>query len=371
MADTNATESAVMQVEPKKVREVATERQLCRVRFSPCGKFLFGGGYDGLVRRWNFSAEEPIELAPLTGHHGWVQQIEFSADGRTMFSADSWGQLCAWPYQAEQPEPLWKNETAHDGWIYDFSLTADGQRIATAGRDGLVKVWSAADGKLLHELPRHEHQLCRVAIHPDGKSVVSSDLFGTLRHYEVETGKLVRERTFEKLHFYKRIQDVPGIYILRFHDDGRTLLCGGGEPNTTGRQFAVPTLHFVNWESFEPTTTRQFGAARFGFIYDVAWHPDGWFALVTSGTPGAGQLVLARPEDEKPFFSSTKFANCHSVVFNPAGTQIIVADTNRSSQGNGAVRNKDGTYRGNTSPLYVFDLASASADDTGKAAKKG
>ncbi|MCA9118261.1 MAG: hypothetical protein KDA79_24485, partial [Planctomycetaceae bacterium] len=305
---------------------------------------------------------EPAELPPLTGHGGWVQQVEFSPDGKTVFSLDSWGQLCAWPYEAEQPQPVWKNDTAHDGWIFDLSLSADGQRLATVGRDGFVRVWSAGDGKLVRELPRHEHQLCRVALHPDGLSLVSGDLFGTLRHFDLKTGELVRERTYEKLHYYQRIQDVPGIYVLEFHDEGRTLLCGGGQPTKTGNHFGVPTLHLVDWKTFEPTTTRHYGEDRFGFVFDLAWHPDGYFAMVTSGAPGAGQFLLARPEDEKPFFTSTKFANCHSIALSPTGTEVIVAATNKGHQGNGAVRNKDGTYRGNTSPLHVFSLAPPAED---------
>ena len=49
-------------------------------------------------------------------------------------------------------------------------------------------------------------------------------------------------------------------------------------------------------------------------------------------------------------------ANCHSLAFDPATNRCIVAATNRNSQGNGAVRDKEGAYVGNTSPLTVFEL---------------
>ncbi|MDA1015068.1 MAG: hypothetical protein O3A00_11535, partial [Planctomycetota bacterium] len=196
-------------IEVKQLRKIDTDRQVCRIRFSPCGKFLFGGGYDSIIRRWDMSTDEAIPLESIAGHRGWVQSVIFSPDGETLFSVDSWGQLAAWPYQDKQPQPKWKVDAAHDGWIRDVAVSRDGKMIATAGRDRFVRIWSAIDGKAIAEFPRHEHDLCRVAIHPDGQSVVSGDLHGTIRHFEIASKTCVREAKFEKMHLYDRIQDVP------------------------------------------------------------------------------------------------------------------------------------------------------------------
>ncbi|MDP7017732.1 MAG: hypothetical protein QGG36_18145 [Pirellulaceae bacterium] len=60
-------------LEPREAFVIKCDRQLNVTRFSPCGKFLFGGGYDATIRRWDITGEEPRDLARIEGHHGWVQ----------------------------------------------------------------------------------------------------------------------------------------------------------------------------------------------------------------------------------------------------------------------------------------------------------
>ena len=341
----------------REIRKIQPERQTCRIRISPCGQFLFGGCYDGLIRRWDITVDEPQELDAIPGHKGWVQSVEFSPDGETLFSVDSWGKLAAWPYRDEKPDARWQVETAHDGWIRAVAVSADGSLVATTGRDRFVRVWSAKDGKLVREFPRQEHDLFQVAIHPDGKSVVCADLFGTLKQFNIETGNCDRELKLEEMHYYERIQDVPGVYVLEFDESGETLICAGGQPTRTGNHQGIPTLNLIDWEKFEVRTNRTYGVANDGFIFDLAWHKDGYFAAVTSGNPGAGQFLLMRPEEDKAFFLEKKMSNVHSLALHPDQKTVIVAATNRNSQGNGAVRTKDGAYVANTSPLHVFELA--------------
>lgn len=353
-------DTAAPKFEPKEVKKIDTDRQVCLIRFSPCGQFLFGGGYDSLIRRWDVTVEEPQLLDPLAGHRGWVQKIDFAPQGEVLYSVDSWGQLCAWPYRDEAALPIWSVEAAHDGWIRDLAVSADGSMLATAGRDGFVRVWSAKDGSLIKELPQNEHDIRAVAIHPNGKSIVYGDLMGRIQHQDLASGKLVREITFEKMHYYDRIQDVPGIYVLQFDEKGEILICAGGEPLSNTNHQGIPVLHQIAWASLETKRTQTFGAAKDGHIFDLAWHRDGYFAAVTSGNPGSGQFLLVRPDEDEPFFNFTKLSNCHTLALHPDGKKVVVAATNRNSQGNGAVRDKEGSYVGNSSPLHVFSLEAAS-----------
>ena len=78
----------------------------------------------------------------------------------------------------EKPQAVWKNPTAHDGWIHGLAVSPDGRLVATCGQDGLVRLWSAADGKLHKELSGHDAAVFRVQFHPGGESLVSGDLKG-------------------------------------------------------------------------------------------------------------------------------------------------------------------------------------------------
>jgi len=342
--------------EAKETRKIDTDRQVCLIRFSPEGRYLFGGGYDSTIRRWDFSIEEPKLLEPINGHKGWVQDIEFSPDGKFLYSVDSWGQLSAWPIADEITKSAWSVAQAHDGWIRDVAASRDGKLVATVGHDRFTRVWSALDGKLVNKLPRQEFDVFKVAFHPNGKTLVTADLMGKLSEWDLESEKLARTTMFEKFHYYDRIQDVHGIHVLEFDKAGDTLICAGGEPTRTTNHLGIPTLKAIDWKTLDVKHRLQFGKDREGYIFDLARHADGYYLAVTSGTPGAGQFLIFELGDAESQFTYTKMSNCHSIALHPSGKTAVVSATNRNSQGNGAVRNKEGKYLGNSSPLHEFEL---------------
>src|SRR6185295_6620559 len=104
--------------EPKELKALTTEQQLCSVRFSPCGKFLAAGDYNGRVRRWDATGDDLTAIEPLAGHGGFVDGLGFNPQGTWLYTADSWGRLRAWPYAEPTPQPKWDLPEAHDGWIH-------------------------------------------------------------------------------------------------------------------------------------------------------------------------------------------------------------------------------------------------------------
>jgi sugar lactone lactonase YvrE len=80
-------------------------------------------------------------------------------------------------------------------------------------------------------------------------------------------------------------------------------------------------------------------------------------SLITFGTPGQGQLLYLKPGDDKPFFTK-KLTNPHSLAWHPDGKRLAIAATNAGSNGNGRPLDKDGKYKGNSSPIHLFALQS-------------
>lgn len=344
----------IEQLIPKETGSVDTTRQLCWIRFSHDGKRLLGGGYDALIRRWNLVDEELTEIDPIDGFHGWVQAFAQHPEEPSLFAADSWGRLACFDDSAEVTVPKWDLPSAHDGWIRTMSISHDGKQLATAGNDHHIRLFDTADGTLLHEVEAGDDDIFSVAIHPDGKSVVSGDLFCTLKAWNPVSGECTRELDARKMHFYDRDQDVCGLRSLRFLDEGRTLLAAGAEPTEAGRGHGVPVLYFYDWDSGELTKRLEQGDSNDGFIADLVTHPSGFFMSVTTGQPGKGKLIFHRRDEEKPFFEYTKMSNTHSIALQADGHKFFVAATNRNSQGNGAVSDKEGNYLGNFSPLHLF-----------------
>src|SRR5262245_961432 len=93
-------------VAPKESKVLQLDRQMCIVRFSPCGKVLAAGSTDATVRRWDATAEPFDALPHLTGHNGWVQGLAFHPDGKRLLTADSWGAIHCWPFADREPKPL-------------------------------------------------------------------------------------------------------------------------------------------------------------------------------------------------------------------------------------------------------------------------
>lgn len=339
----------------KPIATVQAPRQLSVVRFSPCGQWLFGAGCDARVFRWQLAEDGLKELEPMAGHHGWVDALAVEGSAGRLFSGDSWGQLSAWSYRDEQPGPVWSVAAAHDGWIRQAAVSPDGATLATCGSDGRVALWAAADGKPLHAWSDHAVDVYSLAFHPDGKSLVSGDLKGVIIHWDLATLKPLRRLDAQPMYLFDRLQDVGGVRRLAFSADGKSLAAAGARPASGGFVQATPLMRVFGWESGEAAETQEFGAEKDGFVHDLAFHPDGYWLGVTSGQPGQGKFFLWRPGDKQPQLSQA-VPNCHAIALHPDNLRFAVAATNGASSGNGRKSKDDEAYKGNFSPISLWDV---------------
>ncbi len=362
---------------PRELKAFANDRQLCVVRFSPCGLYAAAGAMEGTVRRWKVEARtppapvdpkkpdkppkdfSPVELVPLPhlrGFNGWVQTLAFHPKDKRIFCADTWGRLSAFNYEAAEPKPLWENAAAHEGWIRRLAISPDGAHLATCGRDQWVRIWTT-EGKLLAE-HRAEDDVFAVTFAPAGPIVAFGDARGRVQTWDFKTKQKVRE--FDASAFYKlsRLQDVTGLRTLTFAEGGRSLLAGGCEPAGGGFLEGAPLLMQWDTTTGKKEAEWRFGAAKDGFVMDVATHPDGTLILATSGQPGSGKILFLRLGEKEPYFAHTTMANCHSVALHPDGRRFAVVSMNRASAGNGRPKTADGSYPGNQSPVHLFEIPS-------------
>lgn len=345
--------------EPKELGVITADPQVVAARFSPCGKFVVAGGFDSRVRRWDLASEGYPELASLGGHGGWVEATAFYGD--TLFSADTWGKLCAWSYADEKPEPTWEIENAHDGWIRQLAVSPDGALVASCSRDQRVVIWSTADGHKLQEFSEIDDVFC-LKFHPGGNDIITGDAKGKVKQRNLANGQPLREFDASSLFLLHRLQDVGGVRVLAFDQEGKTLAVGGTKPKNGGTVQGVPTVLLFDFENGEIRHTLELGATSDCFVHDIRLHEDGFVMAVTSGTPGTGKIIFQRTEDKEPFYQSTKIANCHSLSLHPDGQRLAVAATNKGSNGNGRRLTEEGEYTGNHSPIHLFQLGGESTE---------
>ena len=351
------TQTLAEQFTPKQLTTIEADPQVLKLRYSPNGNTLVAACCDARIRRWDVTEDQWRELGALAGHHGWTQAIAFSADGQTLYSGDSWGELRAWALGADEPQPRWTVTQAHDGWLREMSLSPDGKTLATCGADQTIRLWSTADGSPQGTLKdRDNEDLYVVRYSPDGTMLVAGDRKGFVWQWEVASGKLVRKLDASLLYKYDRIQDVGGVFSLAFDAQGEQLAVGGNKPKNGATIQGIPTLLLFNFATGEVAHTHELGAQNDCDVMDIHLHAAGFFLAAISGGPGQGKVVLMRPGDEAPFFTETKIANVHSLAMHPSGKRFVVSGTNKGSNGNGRRLDKEGAYPNNTSPIHLFAL---------------
>src|SRR5439155_9354196 len=99
------------------------------------------------------------------------------------------------------------------------AYSPDDRTVASAGGRGeSVKLWDAADGRLLRRISAPPEGVSSVAFHPDGQTLAVGGLNGSMHVWDVATGREVRSWAVPEV----------AIYSVAFSPDGRRLAAGSG-----------------------------------------------------------------------------------------------------------------------------------------------
>ncbi|ORM25180.1 PD40 domain-containing protein [Williamsia sp. 1135] len=135
--------------------------------------------YDRTVRLWHDDGSgRPSEVGrPLSGHRSWITSVEFSGDGKTLFSADGDGVVRIWDVHTPGgARAAGKPLIGHQGAVYQVAVRpeADGTTkwIATAGDDHTARLWDLNTGRSV-VLARHQDAIRSLAFSSDGDTLVT------------------------------------------------------------------------------------------------------------------------------------------------------------------------------------------------------
>ncbi|MFV1964383.1 MAG: WD40 repeat domain-containing protein, partial [Pirellulaceae bacterium] len=98
------------------------------------------------------------------------------------------------------------------------AFSPDRQLLAAGGRNGLVRLWSLADGSVLQEYAAHEQRIRGLAFSPDASTLVSCGEDGTIRVFRLD-GK------------EDYVLDCPGAKVMSLAFCGPDQLATGGSDN--------------------------------------------------------------------------------------------------------------------------------------------
>jgi WD40 repeat protein len=150
--------------------------------------------------------------------------------------------------------------SGHTDAVNGVAYSPDGTRLASASSDGSVRVWDVITGReVLPPLRGDEDHIYTVAYSPDGRTLASAGDNRTVRVWDATTGRLIR--TLGAGH------DRVWVHTMAFSPDGRRLVLGGGDEL---RVWDVATGREVPLSPLKGNTTP---------IHSVAYNPDGrWLA---------------------------------------------------------------------------------------------
>ena len=314
------------------VRESRYDRSRRSCAFDRSGRFIFSGGDENVVRRWDL---EEDRHTTLSGHASWVFSFAFPLSGDILITGGYDGRLAWWELAAAEPKPLSILRGAHQGWIRSIALSPDGTLLATCGNDRLVKVWSVETRQLVQELTGHTCHVYSVAFHPGGAQLVSADHLGVIREWDVASWKETRKLDASPLYTWNKSYRAAagGVRNMGFSHDGNWLAgCGLTDATDTFGQVVYPAVVLFEWKSGQRIRVQRSGGDEMGVAWGVTFHPsDDFYTAVCGGKDGQHLYFLNRDADQ-PFHTATLPSAGRDLSFNADGTQIAIA------QFDGAVR---------------------------------
>jgi WD40 repeat protein len=154
------------------------------LEYSPDGVLLATGDRNGGLYVWE--AFTGREFFSLRGHTAMITDVRWRADSNVLASTSEDGTIRLW--EMENGNPI-KNWGAHGGGTQSVAYVRDG-RLVSCGRDRVTKIWDQ-NGAQQRAFDAFPDIALRVASTHDGARVVAGDWTGELRVWNAADGKLV------------------------------------------------------------------------------------------------------------------------------------------------------------------------------------
>ena len=123
-------------------------------------------------------------IASFKGHTGLIQDIAITPNNRKLASL-SQNKIFVWDLETKQRTLILEG---HSDTIMSLCISPDGRLIVSGSLDKTTKVWNIETGELIHTLALNRDPIYSVAFSPDNKLIAS----GGASKYKCDRGKKTR-----------------------------------------------------------------------------------------------------------------------------------------------------------------------------------
>jgi WD40 repeat protein len=184
------------------------------ITFSPDGKYVVAGGYNGYILVWDINNEKLIKkiYSPGTdlGSTG-IDSITFSPDGKYVVTGSRDKTIKLWDFKSWKHIKTFKG---HSKFIKTVKFSPDGKYIISLDSDKVSKLWDIKSGKNIFSSKQMD-----INFSPDAKYMISLDDGKTIKLWDVESGKNLQTFRGHSKKVNIAIFSSDGKYIISASDD--------------------------------------------------------------------------------------------------------------------------------------------------------